>query len=129
MSTGYKTICISLYDADLVALDAKVADLKERGYRRTNRSQLIRLALQLLDTRNVEPVEQVPTKIVSKRATAADLKATEQANRARPERLLLTCHDCELQFNTSARRGPLVARCYECRLRHEQALRAERESA
>ena len=43
--THYKVICISMYTRDLEELDAKVAELKRRGWTKANKSQLIRLAL------------------------------------------------------------------------------------
>lgn len=45
----YKVICISLYRTDLDDIDAKVAELKRRGWTKANRSHLIRLALSRLD--------------------------------------------------------------------------------
>ncbi|MEZ4401626.1 MAG: hypothetical protein R3B06_16490 [Kofleriaceae bacterium] len=47
--THYKVICISMYTKDIEELDAKVAELKRRGWTKANKSQLIRLALDLLD--------------------------------------------------------------------------------
>jgi hypothetical protein len=47
--THYKVICISMYTRDLEELDAKVAELKRRGWTKANKSQLIRLALAALD--------------------------------------------------------------------------------
>ncbi|MCE9573956.1 MAG: hypothetical protein K8W52_12475 [Deltaproteobacteria bacterium] len=47
--THYKVICISMYTRDLEELDAKVAELKRRGWTKANKSQLIRLALASLD--------------------------------------------------------------------------------
>ncbi len=47
--THYKVICISMYTKDLEQLDAKVAELKRRGWTKANKSQLIRLALSQLD--------------------------------------------------------------------------------
>jgi hypothetical protein len=47
--THYKVICISMYTRDLEELDAKVAELKRRGWTKANKSQLIRLALAQLD--------------------------------------------------------------------------------
>ena len=41
----YEIICISIYKDDLARLDAKVDELKRRGYRRMTRSALIRYAL------------------------------------------------------------------------------------
>lgn len=47
--THYKVICISMYTKDLEELDAKVGELKKRGWTKANKSQLIRLALAQLD--------------------------------------------------------------------------------
>ncbi|HTJ43386.1 MAG TPA: hypothetical protein VL463_14880 [Kofleriaceae bacterium] len=47
--THYKVICISMYTRDLEELDAKVAELKRRGWTKANKSQLIRLALSMID--------------------------------------------------------------------------------
>ena len=47
--THYKVICISMYTRDLEELDAKVGELKRRGWTKANKSQLIRLALAQLD--------------------------------------------------------------------------------
>lgn len=47
--THYKVICISLYTRDLDELEAKVAELKRRGWTKANKSQTIRLALNALD--------------------------------------------------------------------------------
>jgi hypothetical protein len=47
--THYKVICISMYTRDLEELDAKVTELKRRGWTKANKSQLIRLALAALD--------------------------------------------------------------------------------
>lgn len=47
--THYKVICISLYTRDLEELDAKVHELKRRGWTKANKSHLIRLALAQLD--------------------------------------------------------------------------------
>jgi hypothetical protein len=47
--THYKVICISMYTQDLAELDAKVAELKQRGWTKANKSHLIRLALAQLD--------------------------------------------------------------------------------
>ena len=47
--THYKVICISMYTRDLEQLEAKVAELKRRGWTKANKSQLIRLALSQLD--------------------------------------------------------------------------------
>lgn len=53
--THYKVICISMYTRDLEDLDAKVTELKRRGWTKANKSQLIRLALSQLD------VDKLPT--------------------------------------------------------------------
>ena len=47
--THYKVICISMYTKDIEELEAKVAELKKRGWTKANKSQLIRLALAQLD--------------------------------------------------------------------------------
>jgi len=47
--THYKVICISMYTQDIEELDAKVLELKKRGWTKANKSQLIRLALAQLD--------------------------------------------------------------------------------
>jgi hypothetical protein len=47
--THYKVICISMYTRDLEELDAKVAELKRRGWTKANKSQLIRIALSQID--------------------------------------------------------------------------------
>ena len=47
--THYKVICISMYTRDLEELEAKVAELKRRGWTKANRSALIRVALEQLD--------------------------------------------------------------------------------
>jgi hypothetical protein len=47
--THYKVICISMYTRDIEELDAKVAELKRRGWTKANKSQLIRLALAQVD--------------------------------------------------------------------------------
>ncbi|MGE0549776.1 MAG: hypothetical protein AB7O24_29735 [Kofleriaceae bacterium] len=47
--THYKVICISMYTRDLEELDAKVAELKRRGWTKASKSQLIRLALSQID--------------------------------------------------------------------------------
>jgi hypothetical protein len=47
--THYKVICISMYTQDIADLDAKVTELKRRGWTKANKSQLIRLALSQLN--------------------------------------------------------------------------------
>ena len=47
--THYKVICISMYTKDIENLEAKVAELKRRGYTKANKSQLIRMALNQVD--------------------------------------------------------------------------------
>ena len=47
--THYKVICISMYTRDIEELEAKVAELKKRGWTKANKSHLIRLALAQLD--------------------------------------------------------------------------------
>jgi hypothetical protein len=53
--THYKVICISMYTQDIEDLDAKVAELKRRGWTKANKSQLIRLALSQMD------IDKLPT--------------------------------------------------------------------
>lgn len=53
--THYKVICISMYTRDIDELEAKVSELKRRGWTKANKSQLIRLALSQLD------LEKLPT--------------------------------------------------------------------
>jgi hypothetical protein len=56
--THYKVICISMYTRDLEELEAKVAELKRRGWTKANKSQLIRLALSQIDLDKLpEPVQ------------------------------------------------------------------------
>ena len=47
--THYKVICISMYTKDLEELEAKVHEIKRRGWTKANKSHLIRLALSQLD--------------------------------------------------------------------------------
>ena len=47
--THYKVICISMYTRDIEELEAKVAELKRRGWTKASKSQLIRLALSQID--------------------------------------------------------------------------------
>ena len=47
--THYKIICISMYTRDLEELEAKVAELKRRGWTKANKSHLIRIALSQID--------------------------------------------------------------------------------
>ena len=47
--THYKVICISMYTKDIENLDEMVAELKQRGHTKANKSQLIRIALSQLD--------------------------------------------------------------------------------
>lgn len=47
--THYKVICISMYNRDIEELEAKVAELKRRGWTKASKSQLIRIALSNLD--------------------------------------------------------------------------------
>ena len=56
--THYKVICISMYTRDLEELEAKVAELKRRGWTKANKSQLIRLALSQLDLDSLETPKQ-----------------------------------------------------------------------
>lgn len=56
--THYKVICISMYNRDIEALEAKVAELKRRGWTKANKSQLIRLALSQIDLDKLETPPQ-----------------------------------------------------------------------
>jgi hypothetical protein len=56
--THYKVICISMYTRDLEELEAKVAELKRRGWTKANKSQLIRLALSQLDLDRLDTPQQ-----------------------------------------------------------------------
>src|SRR5262252_3659184 len=47
--THYKVICISMYTRDIEELEAKVAELKRRGWTKASKSQLIRIALSQID--------------------------------------------------------------------------------
>lgn len=47
--THYKVICISMYTRDIEELEAKVAELKRRGWTKASKSHLIRLALSQVD--------------------------------------------------------------------------------
>ena len=53
--THYKVICISMYTRDIEELEAKVAELKKRGYTKANKSQLIRIALSQVDLDKLPP--------------------------------------------------------------------------
>ena len=56
--THYKVICISMYTRDLEELEAKVAELKRRGWTKANKSQLIRLALSQIDLDKLDTPQQ-----------------------------------------------------------------------
>lgn len=56
--THYKVICISMYTKDIDDLDAKVAELKRRGWTKASKSQLIRIALQQLDLDTLKTPQQ-----------------------------------------------------------------------
>ena len=56
--THYKVICISMYTRDIEELEAKVAELKRRGWTKANKSQLIRLALAQIDLDKLPPPVQ-----------------------------------------------------------------------
>ncbi len=47
--THYKIVCISLYNEDIERLEALVAELKERGHTKANKSAVIRFALSEVD--------------------------------------------------------------------------------
>lgn len=52
--TPYKIVCISIHPEDLAKLDAKVAELKQRGWRRASRSHFIQLAVARLSVDAIE---------------------------------------------------------------------------
>ena len=56
--THYKVICISMYTRDIEELEAKVAELKRRGWTKASKSQLIRLALSQVDLYKLETPRQ-----------------------------------------------------------------------
>jgi len=56
--THYKVICISMYNRDIEELEAKVAELKRRGWTKASKSQLIRIALSNLDLDKLETPPQ-----------------------------------------------------------------------
>jgi hypothetical protein len=56
--THYKVICISMYTRDIEELEAKVAELKRRGWTKASKSQLIRLALSQVDLDKLTPPPQ-----------------------------------------------------------------------
>ena len=56
--THYKVICISMYTRDIEELEAKVAELKRRGWTKASKSQLIRLALSQIDLDKLTPPRQ-----------------------------------------------------------------------
>jgi hypothetical protein len=56
--THYKIICISMYTRDIEELEAKVAELKRRGWTKANKSHLIRLALSQIDLDKLETPPQ-----------------------------------------------------------------------
>jgi len=47
--THYKICCISLYTEDIERLETMVKTLKDRGYTKANKSQIIRYALANVD--------------------------------------------------------------------------------
>ncbi len=51
VAKGVRVVCISTYDADLAALDAKVREARAAGHRRATRSSLIRAAVAAFDVR------------------------------------------------------------------------------
>lgn len=48
-ASHYKIVSISLYNEDIEAIDALVAQWKQRGYPKANRSALIRYAIAQID--------------------------------------------------------------------------------
>jgi hypothetical protein len=51
--THYKTLCISMYNEDIEALDAMVRALKARGHTKASRSALIRYAIAQVQVEGV----------------------------------------------------------------------------
>ncbi len=51
VAKGVRVVCVSTYDADLAALDAKVREARAAGHRRATRSSLIRAAVAAFDVR------------------------------------------------------------------------------
>ena len=47
--THYKIVCISLYTKDIERLEELVAELKQRGHTKANKSAVIRYALDTID--------------------------------------------------------------------------------
>ncbi len=47
--THYKIVCISLYNEDIERLEAMVAELKQSGHTKANKSAVIRYALDAVD--------------------------------------------------------------------------------
>jgi len=52
--THYKIVCISLYNEDIELLESLVAQLKQRGHTKANKSQVIRAALDQIDLDKVQ---------------------------------------------------------------------------
>ena len=57
--TRYRVLCVSLYTRDIAALDALVRRMKAEGWRKANRSHLIRLALAHLDEDTIQEILDV----------------------------------------------------------------------
>ena len=51
----YKLVCISLYNRDIERLEEIVKTLKELGYSKANKSQVIRFALNKVRTESLIP--------------------------------------------------------------------------
>jgi hypothetical protein len=68
----YKVLCISMYTRDIADVDAKVAELKRRGWAKANRSSLIRLALSQFDVESVAGLGERRRTVDCKEALAAD---------------------------------------------------------
>jgi hypothetical protein len=76
----YKTICISLYVEELIALDAKVEALKAAGYRKANRSAVLALAAVHID--DAELVALLPKSREATPKAARPAKVATPARRA-----------------------------------------------
>lgn len=55
MARPYKIICVSIYPEDLAKMDAKVEELKRRGWVKPTRSHLIREAIDRVDIDALAP--------------------------------------------------------------------------
>lgn len=65
----FKVICISLYNEDIERLDNVVDELKQRGFRATSRSAVIRYALDMVDMKDFDKGWIRKTKSKTKKAS------------------------------------------------------------